>query len=115
MIDLVLQNSCIPAGCANLSWRCGLIETFHPDRLRAWHHGSESRQTQTALGELDRLSIQFDDRIDDDVKGHRRPFAFRDCFGREVPDVVRLVLDDREPKPQANLWGGETHARRVTH
>jgi ribosomal protein S28E/S33 len=54
MIDLVLQNSCIPARRMNDLGLTAVVETFHGDISRPRHHCSETIQAQAAFKEFDR-------------------------------------------------------------
>src|SRR3954447_7810540 len=114
MIDLVLQNPCVPARSFDRLRLAVFIKTVHPEAAITWDERHEPIQTQTAFEKFDfRLPYRRNRRIDNDVKSHRRTLALRELLGRKIPAVFGQIFDDRQLNSLAHLRGRQPYPGRV--
>src|ERR1039457_2348265 len=88
VIDLVLQDACVPSRSLNYPSRPSLIQTLHTHLTRARHDRGEARHAEAPLEELNiggGLLLQH--WINDHVKRDRLALAHGDLFGSQAGEV----------------------------
>ena len=111
VIDLMLKDSGVPAGCVNRHGLRLFIQAFDSHLPGARDNRGETRDTQTALkefGNLEVRKIQF--RIDQHMERHRPALAFGRVFLGQLLDELGLVFDHHNLHGKPNLRSRQTHA-----
>src|SRR4029077_2897630 len=95
VIDLMLQDPGIPAGCTDAFRFRAFIEAFDCYLSRAWHQRCETVETQASFKELDRwFAGKGYPRIDDYVKWNCRPLPHSQVACREFGPILRRIFDN---------------------
>ena len=93
-----------------------LVEVFDAHRPCARNEGREARDAQAPFEELAGVGERHRElRIDDRAEGDGRALPFREPTELGVSQVLLAILDDGELQRLSDLWGGQTHARRIAH
>src|SRR5271165_5181287 len=115
MIDLVLQDSGVPAGGFDHLLLAVTPEAFDADAMRAGHYGGEAGHAQAAFEKLDRIAMERDYGIDDDRKRNREAFALGEGLRVHAFQQIFAIFQYRESQWQSDLRSCQTDARRVAH
>lgn len=116
MIDLVLKDSGIPAVGDDRHGLRLFIEALDPDTHSARNDGRESGETEATFKKFDGFgTVDYQLRIDQNMKRNRPAFALGDVLRRELLKVLRLVFDDSQLQGESDLRRRQAYARSVAH
>ncbi len=116
MIDFMLQNSRVPAGCFDHFFLSALIQAFDSYFASPRNQAGKTGDAQASLEEFYFFGADFlDPWIDDGVKWDRKAFTFTKLLLRHVLVIFLAILDHRKLQGKSYLRSREPHARRLPH
>lgn len=115
MIDLMLQDSCVPATSAYGDRLGTLVQAIHLNRKRTRDDGRESREAEASLEKLDLVILKRKARIDDDVRCNGRSKTRHSVIGCKLVYVLLAVFDDGQLQRHPDLRRSKTDAGSSPH
>lgn len=116
VIDLVLQDACVPALRRNRDWFRSLVQTLHAHAGTATDDRRIALNTETSFEEVDTaFADERELRVDNHVEIDRRSLSHGKLFGSDVFDVFAPIFYDRELDRLTDLRSCKTYSRRSTH
>src|SRR3982751_4211924 len=116
MIDLVLQDTCVPTMRSYRDWFCSLVQTFDAYTCTTANDCGKSFDTETPFEKVHGGVTQDRDlRINNYVEIDRRSLALDELLRRNVFDVIDAILYHCQLDRLTNLRSCKTNARRRTH
>lgn len=116
MIDLVLQNSRVPALCVDEPGVPNFIEALNGHRIRTRDYCHEPRKAETSFKELAAWAITLNDAwIHDHMECYRPSGSNCQLFFRNVLQVFGTIFNDCDLQRESHLGSCETDARCVSH
>src|SRR5690348_11335982 len=116
MIDLMLQDACVPAARLNDFFLAALIHAFDADGPSPRHKRGKPGQAEAAFEKGNGWVRRMQDaRIHNHMEGNWLSFAFGEYVRRGVLQKLFAILDYRKLNRQADLRRREADAGRVMH
>ena len=111
MIDLVLQNACIPAACLSLECLAEAIQRVQTDAPAPRDDRPIPIDAEATLEVLGELVAIFDQRrVDEHVRLDRYAFLLAQQLRRDACLQLQRISDDRDPESGSDLWRGKSDA-----